>query len=74
MSEEKIPGESKLDRRRFLSTAAMTVAAAQSGVFDSARAQAGATLSSGGAAGKRDATTSFAPLQQIDAPSWPSGS
>jgi hypothetical protein len=28
MSEEKIPEESKLNRRRFLSAAAMTVAAA----------------------------------------------
>ena len=47
------------DRRRFLSTAAMTIAATQLGVIGSAGAQSGET--------KLRATTSFGPIKQIDA-------
>jgi pimeloyl-ACP methyl ester carboxylesterase len=47
------------DRRRFLGTAAMTIAATQLGVIGSAGAQSGET--------KLRANTSFGPIKQIDA-------
>ena len=60
----KIPEESKLNRRRFLGAAAMTVAAAQSGVFSSVGAQAGtAALAGGAVAGKPNTTTVVCPTQ-----------
>jgi pimeloyl-ACP methyl ester carboxylesterase len=67
MSHDKMSEEISLNRRRFFGTAAMTVAAAQFGVFGSVGAQAATALPAGAAAVKPDATTSFAPLKQIDA-------
>jgi pimeloyl-ACP methyl ester carboxylesterase len=55
------------DRRRFLGTAAMTVAAAQLGIFGSADAQASKTKPSGATTIKPGTNTSFGPLKQIDA-------
>ena len=47
------------DRRRFLGTAAITIAATQLGVIGSAGAQSSET--------KLRANTSFGPIKQIDA-------
>src|SRR2546427_5765962 len=55
------------DRRRFLGTAAMTIAAAQLGMFGSAKAQSGKTKPSNLPAIKPGTNTSFGALKQIDA-------
>ena len=55
------------DRRRFLGTAAMTIAAAQLGMFGSASAQSGKTKPANLPAIKPGTNTSFGPLKQIDA-------
>ena len=55
------------DRRRFLGTAAMSVAAAQLGMIGSAKAQAGKTTPGTLPAIKPGTNTSFAALKQIDA-------
>src|SRR2546427_8843918 len=55
------------DRRRFLGTAAMAIAADQLGVFASADAQASEAKAAGATATKRGTKASFGPLKQIDA-------
>jgi pimeloyl-ACP methyl ester carboxylesterase len=58
--------ESHQTRRRFLGTAAMTLAAAQFGMFGSTNAHGSDAEGTGRAAGP-GANTSFGPLKQIDA-------
>jgi pimeloyl-ACP methyl ester carboxylesterase len=55
------------DRRRFFGAAALTVAAAQLGVFGSADARASNAILSAPSPSKPGSNTSFAPLKQIDA-------
>jgi pimeloyl-ACP methyl ester carboxylesterase len=55
------------NRRRFLATAAMTIAAAQFGIFGSAKAQSGNTKPADLPPIKPGTNTSFASLKQIDA-------
>ena len=55
------------DRRRFFSTAAMTIAAAQLGMFGSASAQSGKTKPANLPAIKPGTNKSFGALKQIDA-------
>jgi pimeloyl-ACP methyl ester carboxylesterase len=55
------------DRRRFLGTAAITIAAGQLGMFGSANAQSGKTKPANLPAIKRVTNTSFGALKQIDA-------
>jgi pimeloyl-ACP methyl ester carboxylesterase len=55
------------DRRRFLGTAAITIAAAQVGMFGSANAQSGKTKPANLPAIKPGTHTSFGSLKQIDA-------
>ena len=55
------------DRRRFLGTAAMTIAAAQLGMFGSANAQSGKTKPANLPAIKPGTNKSFGALKQIDA-------
>ena len=55
------------NRRRFVGTAAMTIAAAQLGIFGSADAQPRRATSAGTTSSKRGTSTSFGPLKQIDA-------
>ena len=59
--------EINLSRRRFLGTAAMTIAAAQFGAIGSARAQSSKTKPADLPTIKPGTNTSFAPLKQIDA-------
>src|SRR5215207_6151884 len=59
--------EISYDRRRFLGTAAMTVAAAHLGTVGHAKAQSGNTESAEQSTIKRGTNTSFGPLKQIDA-------
>jgi pimeloyl-ACP methyl ester carboxylesterase len=68
MSTIKKPDEINDDRRRFVGAAAITIAAAQIGIFASAtRAEAGGARQAGVTTSKPVANTSFAPLKQIDA-------
>jgi pimeloyl-ACP methyl ester carboxylesterase len=62
-----MPEEIDQDRRRFLGTAAMTLAAAQLGVFGIAGAQAGNAKQAGGSAARPGGNASFGALKQIDA-------
>jgi pimeloyl-ACP methyl ester carboxylesterase len=55
------------DRRRFLGSAAMTIAAAQLGVIGSAKAQSGEMKPAGATTIKSGTSRSFGPLKQIDA-------
>ena len=55
------------NRRHFLSSAAITVAATQLGIFASAKAQSGKPNSAAIPATKPGTHTSFAPLKQINA-------
>jgi pimeloyl-ACP methyl ester carboxylesterase len=57
--------EIKHNRRHFISTAAMTIAAAEFGIFGSAAAQSGTTKAV--PTTKPGTNTSFGPLKQIDA-------
>src|SRR5215207_3379142 len=59
--------EISYDRRRFLGTAAMTVAAAHLGTVGHAKAQSGNTESAEQSTIKRGTNTSFGPPKQIDA-------
>src|SRR5438093_8389476 len=59
--------EINYDRRRFLRTAAMTIAAAQLGMIDSADAQSGKANPASVPTIKPGTNTSFASLKQIDA-------
>jgi pimeloyl-ACP methyl ester carboxylesterase len=54
-------------RRHFIRAAALTVAAAQLGVIDTARAQSGSRAVSGISATTPGSNTSFASLRQVDA-------
>jgi pimeloyl-ACP methyl ester carboxylesterase len=67
MTTVKHPEEIDHHRRRFFGTAAMTVAAAQFGMVDSANAQADKTEPAPPSAIKSGTNTSFGPLKQIDA-------
>ncbi len=55
------------DRRRFFSTAAMTIAAAQLGMLGSSKAQFNEMKPAGAITIKPGTNTSFGPLKQIDA-------
>jgi pimeloyl-ACP methyl ester carboxylesterase len=55
------------DRRRFLGSAAMTIAAAHLGVIGSAKAQSGEMKPAGATTIKSGTNRSFGPLKQIDA-------
>jgi pimeloyl-ACP methyl ester carboxylesterase len=67
MSMTKMPKEVDRNRRRFFGTAAMTVAAAQFGMFGSADAQSGKVSSTGLPAIKPATNSSFASMKQIEA-------
>jgi hypothetical protein len=67
MSAEKSSSEVSLNRRRFFTAAAMTAAAAQLGIVDSFVADASIATSKAADSSNRAASTSFAPLKQIDA-------
>ena len=62
-----LPGKMNYNRRRFLSTAAMTVAATQLGLLGSASAQPSNAVSVDVPAIKPGTQTSFASIKQIDA-------
>ena len=64
---DKMSEEIKHDRRRFLSTAAMTIAAAQLGMASFADAQSSKKKSANVPKIKRGTNTSFGSLKQIDA-------
>jgi pimeloyl-ACP methyl ester carboxylesterase len=59
--------EIKHDRRRFLATASMTIAAAQLGMIASAKAQSGEMKPAGAARLESGTNRSFGPLKQIEA-------
>src|SRR5258705_13733715 len=63
----KMSEEIKYDRRRFLGTAAMTIAAAELGMIASADAQSSRKQSADLPTIKPGTNTSFGPLKQIDA-------
>jgi pimeloyl-ACP methyl ester carboxylesterase len=67
MSTFKTPEAIDYNRRHFLSSAAITVAATQLGIFASAEAQSAKTNSAAIPATKPGTHTSFAPLKQINA-------
>jgi len=67
MSTRKLPGEIDRDRRSFLATASLTLAAAQLSVSGATSAQIMATSAPRVPAIKPGTYTSFAPLRQIDA-------
>src|SRR5215212_6634220 len=62
-----MPEEMNHDRRRFLGKAAMTIVAAQLGMFASANAQSGKTKAGNLPAIKRGTNKSFGALKQIEA-------
>jgi len=62
-----VPEEIDQNRRRFVGAAAMTIAAAQLGIFGPAEAQTRNATSAGTTASKRGTSPSFGPLKQIDA-------
>ncbi|MGB9178274.1 MAG: alpha/beta hydrolase [Pyrinomonadaceae bacterium] len=63
----KMSEEINQDRRRFLGTAAMTIAAAQLGMIGSAKAQSNEMKPAGATTIKSGTNGSFGPLKQIDA-------
>jgi pimeloyl-ACP methyl ester carboxylesterase len=67
MNSIKLPEEINHNRRRFFGTAAMTIAAAQLGMFSSAHAQSTTSNSAHVPAIKPGTNTSFTSLKQIDA-------
>jgi pimeloyl-ACP methyl ester carboxylesterase len=68
MNTIEMPEKIDHNRRRFFGTAAMTIAAAQLGVFSTGEAQPRVTKSSSGAAvSEGGGNTSFASLKQINA-------
>jgi pimeloyl-ACP methyl ester carboxylesterase len=67
MSKIKICEGIDMDRRRFFGGAAMTVAAAQLGVFSSVDVEASGVKPPSAGASKPGANNSFGPLKQIDA-------
>ena len=66
-SADKMSEEIKYDRRHFLGTAAMTIAAAQLGIFGSSAAQSGKAKPTDLAAMTPGTNKSFGSLKQIDA-------
>ena len=62
-----MPEEIDRDRRRFLGTAAMTIAAAELGMLGSANAQSSRLSPADATTTKPGKNTSFGPLKQIDA-------
>ena len=64
---DKMSEEVKYDRRRFLSTAAMSIAAAQLGMASFSDAQSNKTKSANSPKMKRGMNTSLGSLKQIDA-------
>src|SRR6202167_3323819 len=67
MKTNEMSEETKPNRRSFLGTAAVSIAAAQLGVFGSNNAQAGMAKPADADTMKPDTNASFAPLKQIDA-------
>jgi pimeloyl-ACP methyl ester carboxylesterase len=67
ISTRKVLEDINENRRRFVGIAAMTIAAAQLGIFGSADAQPRKATSAGTTSIKRGTSTSFGPLKQIDA-------
>ena len=67
MSTNKKSVEINSDRRSFLGTAAVTIAAAQLGMFSSTSAEASEATPAGSATTQLGANTSFGSLKQIDA-------
>jgi hypothetical protein len=67
MSAIKMAEEITYNRRSFLSSAAMTIAAAQLGMIRSAGAQSRKINLAGASMGKTGTNTSFGSLKQIDA-------
>ncbi len=67
MKTNEMSEETKPNRRSFLGTAAVSIAAAQLGVFGSKNAQAGMSKPADADTNKPDTKASFAPLKQIDA-------
>jgi pimeloyl-ACP methyl ester carboxylesterase len=65
MSASKVSDVIDQNRRRFCGTAAMAIA--QLGIFDSAKALAGTSKSTGAIASKPGSSASFGPLKQINA-------
>ena len=67
MSASKVSEEINQNRRRFCGTAATAVAAAQLGIFGSAKALAGTSKSGVATPTKSGTNASFGPLKQINA-------
>jgi pimeloyl-ACP methyl ester carboxylesterase len=67
MSPNKFSEAIDQNRRRFVGTAAMTIAAGQLGIFGSANAQASSAKPASPAAGNPGTNTSFASIKQIEA-------
>src|SRR5450755_3781711 len=67
MGTIKISGQINSDRRTFIGTAAMAVAASQLGMLGSANAQGGKKKTADASPNKPGANTSFGPIKQIDA-------
>jgi pimeloyl-ACP methyl ester carboxylesterase len=67
MDKVKTSEETNRDRRRFLGSAALTIAATQLGTIGAAQAQSDAAKAAERAAGTPGASQSFAALKQIDA-------
>ena len=67
MSTIKISEGINHNRRRFFGAASMTLAAARLGIFGSKDAHASELNPAGATASKPGASTSFAPLKQINA-------
>jgi pimeloyl-ACP methyl ester carboxylesterase len=65
ISTRKVLEDINENRRRFVGTAAMTIAAAQLGIFGSADAQPRKATWAGTTSSKRGTSTSFGPLKQI---------
>ena len=67
MSTNKMPEEINHPRRRFLGTAAMSIAAVEFGMIGSVNAQSSKEYSADVPPTKRGTNTSFGPLKQVDA-------
>jgi pimeloyl-ACP methyl ester carboxylesterase len=67
MMENSVTEEINHDRRRFFGAAAVTIAAAQLGVFSSADAQSSSESSTAATGGSRGTSKSLGPIKQIDA-------
>lgn len=67
MSTSKLPEETNHNRRRFFGTAAVTIAAAQFGMFGPANAQSTKANPANGPRIRGGTNTSFVSLKQVDA-------